>query len=70
MDCALTEEGASRRTEEGRCKSACALCRGSAGDADLDISHALTDANDETNEKRRGRVESMTEHCSSRLDRN
>lgn len=42
---ALTEEGASGRApigvDEGRGKSACALCRGSAGVADLDISHAL-----------------------------
>jgi hypothetical protein len=73
-----TDEGASGRipngvVEEGRGESEFgALCRGNAGVADLDISHALTErkkGKGGTDEEKR-RAESIVGHFASRLDRN
>lgn len=68
--CTLTEEGASDEAprgvvDEGRGKSTCALCKGSAGVADLDISHALMDEN-RRKRKIKERVGSTDERLSFR----
>jgi hypothetical protein len=73
-----TDEGASGRTpnkevEEGRGESELgALCRGNAGVADLDISHALTERKKgkEGKDEEKRRAESIGGHFASRLDRN
>lgn len=69
--CTLTEEGVSDEAprgvvDEGRGKSGCALCKGSAGVADLDISHALIDEN-RRQRKIKQRVGSIDERLSFRL---
>lgn len=67
----LTDEGASGRTPRGvdgdrKESGSCALCKGSAGVADLDISHALAS---DTQEQRGGKcVNVVAEQFSSRLD--
>ena len=74
----LTDEGASGRTPNGVLEGARgesefgALCRGNAGVADFDISHALTDrkkGKKKRNEEER-RAEFIVEHFASRLAQN
>ena len=77
MSKGLTDEGASGRTPNGVLEGGRgelefgALCRGNAGVADFDISHALTDRKREKrqNEEER-RAEFIVEHFASRLAQN
>lgn len=63
-----TDEGAFGRTPREVDESeACALCSGSAGVPDLDISHALPKRREI---KKETRVKPIVGHLSSRLDRN